>query len=135
MTTTDFPNVPCQVCEKPVTPGKSSSMWVNRREVYLIEREVAEWNAKNDPPRPDGRPNLINGGALMTFPEAAKWKVSHVACYPEDAPIYDLDFPRTYRELVDHVAHLMGKGWCEHTDLDAFLREAVSLRGRFAPVP
>ena len=69
----------------------------------------------------------------MDSPEPARWRISHGACIPNTPNEYGLELPRTYKELVKHTAHVLGKTWIHDTDLDEFLYEAVDQRDRWAP--
>lgn len=62
--------------------------------------------------------------SLMDRPDAAEWRALHASCGPEpDEPSYCINVGRirTWPQVLNWTAHLMGKGWLKDTDWDELL--------------
>jgi hypothetical protein len=105
----------CEVCEKRVAGGDGYviATW---RDIREAEAAAAAWKQANPGP-------MIGGGALLDYPDPARWHVYHRACdpTPDEGCVIPASRAGDPVELLKRTAHLMGKDWLPHTDWDEFL--------------
>lgn len=112
----------CDGCKKPVANG-TGHMEVRYADISAYKKARAAWHDANP-----GR--MIHGGALLDFPDRARWHVWHKKCDPdpeEEFPVYwfDIERIRTHAQVLKWTAHLMGKRWFEDTNWDQVIWTAL----------
>ncbi|WP_354645220.1 hypothetical protein [Kitasatospora camelliae] len=130
-------NAICDVCKNPIADG-AGNVWIDKADLSRAERGVKEWeDAQREAARERDGVVMYSADDLLAYPEAARWAVTHRACDPEpDTSAYSFEVHRcrTWAELVDWTAHLMGKTWLQVTDWNVLLEEATAARGhRISP--
>lgn len=108
----------CDVCKQPA--ADDASMWVS----YAQINANREWDQAHQ--------GVTSIGEIMTGPAPAGWRITHNGCDGQNDYSYYLPVPRTFKALLDRVAHLMGKSWINCTDFGSFIRECSEKSGRWA---
>lgn len=101
----------CDACGEKVT-GRGGYVHVDLMAVERAERAEKDWKQRNPGPG-------FKLEAFMTHPEPVRWQVHHRACDPNpESWDYHFEIYRTdtLAKLAHWTAHLMAKGWLQHTN-------------------
>lgn len=120
----------CDVCTQAVADGEGS-FWVDMSEVDRCSTNVRAWELRETKQVGPGL-HSYDAASLMSYPDAARWRVHHAACDPTpNANAYAVEVHRcrSWADLVWWTAHLMGKSWLQHTDWEDVLQSAADADG------
>ncbi len=108
----------CGICHEPITDLATGSIVFDYEEINTYEAARDAWEQANPGP-------IYSGAALIDHPYGLHVMATHdTPCRdPDDGSTYwyGLDRVRTWRDLVQTIGHLSGKGWFEFYDWEAFV--------------
>jgi predicted GIY-YIG superfamily endonuclease len=110
---------PCEECG-----AEAECLYVLYRDLWNYDHEYGEWDQRVIDQQPSGMPKgsrLMDLEQLLQMPEEVRWHASCDEHQPDDAGVYAIDYPRSWRAWVHDTAHLMGKGWFGNTDWESWL--------------
>lgn len=117
------PAFACDVCGKRIRPSGRASVYVRREERRAYPQALEEWKQRNAAGLARG---VLWGSAYLDYPKQATWHVVHDRCVDIEAETGEYWFSvnqiDTWGKVANWTAHLMGKGWFDHTDWVGFLR-------------
>lgn len=134
-------NLICDACGQLIGEERLGYLWVDRGAVDRARQAVAEWEQKHAKASDQFTGGFVVGGAaLLEYPALVRWQAHHGPCDPDpDVWAYDIASGnvRTWEQLLERTAHLMGKPWLQLTDWRELLRgvaygktRLTSARGR-----
>ena len=115
----------CDACGKSVGGKRRGYLWVDRTAVERTKRAIAEWEQAHATTESGEERRFIDSVAIRDYPARVRWQAHHQACDPapeEFAYDIDSDALRTWKQLLDWTADLMGKPWVRLTDWTEVLR-------------
>ncbi len=113
--------ITCGTCHQPVR-DREGALWVESSTLYNARTGQQEFERKR----------MANESvSIWDYPDSAEWRVDHYACTDFEHSYYTVDVHRcrTWRSLADWTAHLMIKGWPDHTDWDTLLSATTENTG------